>query len=575
MIRHAWGAISGGRFFTGWTLAASGVVAVVLLSPYAGLSGIGPHLAAIAASFVAWAILVVAALPAAAMERRIATPGGRGALVIAVLAGASITRPFLNDAVAWMLFDHVSTDGWSQRIATNALTWFTLLPLVAAVASWYAQSRDASERLRAAVSVFDDLGGQVDRYRVANAELLTETIAHLRGRRDALLAGHIDFDGVRAFADDVRADSHRLDARLRERIEGRDRPPAAAARVAPARATVLARISRSSAPLVAAVYFIASAPYTSIVGGWLLVLVAAAYLAISALCAGPGAKRVARGRTAAAHGAIVLAVWVCSGAGMAAMAAAVTQVDRILLLMPAVALPGLAAIVGLAGDALSRAREDSRILTEKLADASEGAAARTARARAPLSRAVRLLHDRVQSRCVIFAAKADERVPTTEEVAEFRRQTDAAFAGILDPGAEASDADGQEGLDGLLAAWAGVLDVEVSVDGGAAAALQSPPVTAQVVAVVGEGFLNAVKHSATRAMALAVRTAADECGLVVAVTSRGVLGTGPAGIGLAPFGDRARLRQVGEDVVLEVWIPLHGSVWNGSAPESFAARSVG
>jgi signal transduction histidine kinase len=71
---------------------------------------------------------------------------------------------------------------------------------------------------------------------------------------------------------------------------------------------------------------------------------------------------------------------------------------------------------------------------------------------------------------------------------------------------------------------------------------------------VGEGFVNAVKHSAARTVRLSVTGGPGA--VTVAVSSPGQLGAvRTPGLGLASFGDRARLRQDGEDVVLEVIVP--------------------
>lgn len=543
-----WEAVSSGRFFSGWTALTSVIVAVGVLSPINELHSVGPYVAAMVASLVAWLLLVVAVVPAAWAERRLRSAAARGAVVIAALVAVSITRPFLNDAVAAILFDHPYTAGWLQRIATNAFTWLTLLPLVALAASRYAAARESAERLAAALGVFDELRARVSRYAAHNAELLDVVVSDVRQRRDALLAGTVDFDAVRAFADHVRAVSHRLDERLGTPLHAGDEgeePSVAAARV-----PFFARLARPNAVLVLALYIVASLPYSFAVGGVPLVLAALGVLLLFSIVADTVIRWAVRGRSPVVRGVIVLVTWIAVGIAMFGAGSLLTGADTAVLVIPLVTIPALAVVVGLTVDALHRARELSRSLTELLARTSTLATVQTARAREPLWRAVDLLHDRVQSRCVIFAARVDERPPTADEVEAFRAETDQAFSEILcgEGPAEAAD------LDGILATWSGILDVQAEVDPIAAATLQRPEVAAEVVAVVSEGFVNAVKHSGAREVRLAVETSADETYLTVSVRSLGILHVlgRAAGLGLASFGGRARLRQDGDDVVLEV-----------------------
>jgi len=550
---HWWEAVSGGRFFSLWTLLASGVVAVLILSPYTDLDGVGEHVAAMVASLLAWAIIVAFVLPAAVAERRLSRPGARAALVIGTLLAVSIARPFLNDAIASLLFAHPWTGDWLQRVATNALSWFTVLPLVAVSAAWYADAKEAAGRLASALAVFDDLRARVIRYGQQNAALLTDAVSDVRCRRDAMLAGTIDFDAVRAFADDVRAASHRLDDRLRSRLDGVVDGGTAEVTRSPS-VSFLVRLARPNPVLVAVLYFLASTPYTFAQGG--VPLVAAAFAILLGLAFGVDflIRTASRGRSPLLRGVVVLVSWVGAGAGIFVAGAALTTVDTIVLIIPLVTVPALAVVVALTADAVERTRGQGRTLTHLLAHTAAVATAQTAQAREPLWRAVDLLHDRVQSRCVIFAARVDERPPTPEEVRRFRIETEAAFAEILVGASEHAEV---TDLDGLLATWSGILDVRADIDPAAVVALQNPNVAAAVGAVVSEGFVNAVKHSAARAAHLSVTTDIAETFLTVAITSSGTLrSTGITGLGLASFGGNAHLRQDGDHVVLEVIVPI-------------------
>ncbi len=326
------------------------------------------YLTAMLAALVAWSVAVVAALPLALAERRLKRRAARGALVLGTLLVVSIGRPFLNDAVASVLFGHDSTEAWLQRIATNGLIWFTLLPIVAATAAWYADSRSSANRLAAALAVFDDLRHRIARYGQDNSALLGEAVAQLRGRRDALLDEYVDFDAVRGFADEVRATSHRLDERLQAPLDHRSGYALPTSRDRGGIVSPFALLARPPAALIAVVYFAASAPYTYVVGGWPLALAALAMLAVLALAADLASRVLGAGRDPGAHGAIVMACWIAVGIVMTAAGMLLTSVDLIVLLVPLIALPGLAAVVAFGAGALQRTREDSHTLTQLFGD---------------------------------------------------------------------------------------------------------------------------------------------------------------------------------------------------------------
>lgn len=550
-----WSAVSGGRFFTWWTLVASGLAAVFLLSPIAGPLSPTETTAAMFTSLLTWVVIVLVVLPVAVVERRLQRPAARGALVVAVLVTVSLLRPFLNDATGGMLFGLVSEAHWAQRIATNALIWFTLLPLVAAAANVYEESRRSSTRLSAALSVFEDLQRRIADYGDENARLLTEEIRRLRRQRDEMLERAVDFDAVRAFADDVRATSHRLDERLQTPIDHRPGYAVSAGeRPRPRAGSFLAQLGRPPAALVLVVYFLASAPYTVMVGGWPLLLASASLLIAFGVIADLIARWAEARATPPVAGAVFLIVWTAAGAGMSAGGAALTSIAAMVLLVPLLSIPGLALICAIGVGAMNRAESDRQSLSQLLTATSSLVTSQTARARDPLWRGVDLLHDRVQSTCVIFAARADERQPTPQERDRFRRDTDFAFDEIL-AGASAAPLGGDD-IDGLLATWSEVLDVRAEIDPLAVAALQAPAVAAAVGNIISEGFVNAVKHSSARTARVRVTSAPDGSAVSVAIVSPGTLRPQRVrGLGLSAFDDRARLTQVGRDVVLEVAVP--------------------
>jgi len=563
VVFYWWQALSSGRFFSRWTVLAFGIVSIVVLSPVAGLKGLEAHLGAMAASFLAWVLLVVALSPVAFAERRIRSRVVRGVLVIVALLAASFARPFLNDVIANSVFGHEVTGTWIQRVATNTLTWFTLLPLVAAATQWYGQARRSAARLSSALAVFDDLRHRISRYSHENTQLLDEAIEGLRGRREALLGGQIDFDAVRRFAEEVRETSHRLDERLGVALDYRTGYAVQASPSTPPEPW-LARLSPPPALLVVALYFVASIPYTYVAGGRLLLAAALALLLVLGLIADAVIRALSRGRSAAAQGAVIVATWTIVGLIMTAAGMMARAGDGPVLAVPLLVIPALAVVIAFGMDALRRSRADGDALTSLLTSTSSLATARIARAREPLWRAVDLLHDRVQSRCVIFAARVDENEPSPAEIERFRAETDDAFGAIL-AGSSPYLHESRD-LDGLLATWAGVLDVRAEIDAPAAIALQSADVSASVVAAVGEGLINAVKHSSAREARVTITTADDGSSLTVEIASAGSLGRGATGLGLASLGGRAQLLQVGDEVVLRVLVPLSEGALAGDAP---------
>jgi len=95
--------------------------------------------------------------------------------------------------------------------------------------------------------------------------------------------------------------------------------------------------------------------------------------------------------------------------------------------------------------------------------------------------------------------------------------------------------------------------------------MTDPLVSVQVVAVVAEGLVNAVKHAAERTAVIEVH-GDDDGALTVRVRSPGQLHIDPArsGLGIAALGPAARVFQRGDEVVLEASVRAPGAPDVGS-----------
>jgi hypothetical protein len=584
-LRAWWAAVSSGRFLTAWSAVISGVIACTVLGPYMGDDAPTDVAAGLVSAAVSWLVLVVLLLPVAWAERRMPQRTARGVLVLGALLAASAVRPFLNDAVLWLLFDEPSTGVFASRVATNVLSWLVLLSLIGMVSSRYEMLAETRHRLRDAVAVLSGTEGGVCRLDVETTRVLEVGVASLRESRERMLAGHLDFDAASGFAADVRSLSHSVYALMHAPVTagggaGEDSAGASAGaagstagdsvkasrRAGQARAprgprNLLLRVRPPLWGIVAALYSIVSVPFLlQSAGPWLLAVAVAVQFAVG-LTADDITRRQLRIRSRARRVAAMVAVWAPAGVVVAAVGWMIVPSIGLALPIPVVAFPLLAVICGMAADAQHRSEVETRRLTVALRAAPPQLAERIARTRERLSRAADLLHGRVQGRCVIFAAHLDEHEATDEVIARFRDGTEEAFAAVL--AVEAPDA-GAETIDGLLETWAPVVTVTGEIDPAASEALADTTVSRRVTEVVNEGLVNAVKHSTARSASLGIDAVGDA--LRVRLVTRGELAAGVAsdGHGLASIG--GHLMQQGRDVVLEAVVTARRQV--GSLQES-------
>lgn len=547
--------MSGGRFFSSWSAVVAVVVAITVLAPYSAARTLPQVLAAQFSALIVIVALIVALIPLVRAERRLTRRAGRGILVVSVLVTVSVVRPLLND-VAVGAFGLPPSSGLLDRIVTNLVAWVALLSLVAVSEQRYASSRQAARRLAEALQALTDEQRRIVRFERENEDLLRREVAGVRASLASLLASPLDFDRVRAFSEEVRGASHRLEDRSRTDLADIPLEPEPTAAGAQARRHVLERLRPPPMLFIGPLFLLGTVPFALRTGG--LALLAATALAVLGVtaCADLATRRLGRRRGARARGGIFVGVWAAAGVALTAIAVVVIGGAGLVALIPLVAAPGLAVASAICTDAIHCARVEERRLSRVLRDLALSTALRSARAREPLRRAVDLLHGRVQGTSVILAARVDEELATADDVAAFRRSVDHALDEVL--GAAAVDGEGPLDLAQTIAVWGRVLDVEARVDEIAADALHEPLVSMRVAAVVAEGLVNAVKHATARTARIEVAAGTDGR-LLVHVVTRGRLRAAferDGGRGIAGLGPSARIFERGDDVVLEARVEV-------------------
>ncbi|QCR41309.1 hypothetical protein C1N74_13380 [Microbacterium sp. SGAir0570] len=536
-----WSAVSGGGFYTRWSAAVSLLVAGIFSVPSVGGVGIEAYLRGAAVAALGWAVLAALLVPVAVAERRMSSRAGRGALVLGALLVVATMRSFVNDAISSALFGIVPSGPMPSRIATNLVTAVALLSIVAVITSRHAASRAAADRLRAALARVASAEARRQRIAAEAREALVSGIAMLRRSRERMLDGPVDFEAVRAFSEDVRGLSHRVDRLLRSYDDdGPLEPPLPDDADAPLSMRLVAPPWLS----VALLYALACFPYAVAAGGAGVGLAGLVGGILVDLVAGVAVRRWARPPRPAAF----VAVWTAAGAGMSVVTYLFLPRIGVLGLVPVLAVPVVAVLVGLCRDALSRAGADERRAAGGLAEVAREAA--EVDESAPVRRGVDVLHGRAQGACVVFAARVDERAPTPDEVADFRSRTEAAFRAILHAGSDERMPPG-ESLDRLIEAWAPAVAVTQRIDDAVRMRLRDPETAERVVSVVTEALVNAVKHSGARRAQVVARVTGSGS-LLLRVASPGRLAPRP-GRGLGTIG--RRVFQDGGDVVLETVLP--------------------
>ena len=556
-----WSAASSGRFFTWWSAAASFAVASIILVPVQDGGGAAAYGRSVVAAAIGWMILAFPVAGVAMLERRLSGALARGVLIMITLVAISVARTFVNSAVLSAMFGDVSTGPIVTRILTNLFAAFALFPVVAIITEGRRRTRAIAERLTAALDRLDAATAvAADRAREATA-FVTRIEREVRAGRDATLAGTVDFDTVRAFSERVRSASHALE----EQAASAERAPS----VADVGAHVLAADTPSAVTLPPArrralrlaptpflwagiLYAVLCVPFVvSLSGNILGATVATAAIIVIDLVANAVLRTLPQRVLPAAF----IIVWLLAGAGAAAIAHLLLPEHGPLMYVPAVALPAVAIVLALALDARRSVREEEERSTRELAKAAADFAVESARAPEQLRHAASMLHGRIQGRCVIFAALADEHPPTADDIARFRDETDTALDELL----PAHDTPPSGGFDRMLAGWRPLMDLDTRIADAAASAIADAGDGSVFTEVVNEALVNAVKHSGARAARIEI-TMGDSDEMFVRVAAPGRLPR--AVMQTRSFTGRTLLFQDGDDVVLEAAVPATGATVN-------------
>lgn len=508
-------AAGSGRFFTLWSALASFIVAVFLLIPVVREGGAEGYLhGAIAAAF-AWVILAVPVLLVAAAERRLTERSHRGILVTATLLALGVARPFVNEAALRGLFAQYSDGDTITRVATNLVVIVLLFSLVAIITTQAQRSRRIAERLAVALGRLDRAAAQLASDQPAAVGVVHGVVTDLRASRDRLLESAPDFASVREYSELVRAASHRLEELAAAPVSY---PAGGPRELDPA---TRPGIHLEPTPLlwVGVAYVIVCLPFVLSTGDVLTLVVAGLSILLLDLAVG-GLLRALTGLPMHLRSVAFVAAWIVAGLIAVVIGVALLPEVGLLVFVPLGGLPLCAIVMALAIDSRRRARDQEIASTAALARATHDLADRAAWARRPLSHAAAALHGRVQGRCVLFAALADEATPTPDDVERFRTETDKAFDDVLDPDAGA-EPQRVGALSRVLSGWEALMELDTRIDDDVLALAEESTSAPLIADIVNEALVNAVKHSGARAAR--IRISGDDGAVRVHVVSPGEL----------------------------------------------------
>ncbi|MDJ1114507.1 hypothetical protein [Microbacterium dauci] len=571
-----WDAVTSGAFFSRTSLLLSLLIAMTVMAPFQHFDSSDDYLSVLLVGFLGWALLAIALLPAAFAERRLRDRRARVLVVLGAIVAASVARPFLNELLFAVFYGMPPIlDDWAARVTSNIVFWVAGLSVIAMTVRSIELTRGTRGRLNAAVATLTRGRQRLARFENDNRVALDELIGELRIKREALLAGTIDFPAVRAYSEVVRSASHRLEERANLNLNLIDakQPPTPEPI---GESSALAMLRPPPVGMVGVVFLAGGLPYTNGVGGLQTAVTALLVALPLTLAADLVTRLLARRQPPTVRGSVIVATWTVAGILMTVLAHLLVDAEDPSKLVPLFSMPLLAIALAACTDAIARAAISSRRLEAVLGLVARTLTSKTAEARRPLRNAAHVLHGRVQGRCVMLAAYADEWELTDAEIDGFRSDTDAAFDSVLWFEAEA-DSLGREGLvqsnhedvAELVATWGGVLDVSSEISEEAADVLIDPALSHRVATVVNEGFVNAVKHSEAKAVWLSIDR--EGSALLVRTWSIGVIERAPvvepSSRGVSLLGEGARIFQRGDEVVLEVPVPL-------AAEPTFSAPAI-
>ncbi|MBB2976401.1 hypothetical protein FHX49_001975 [Microbacterium endophyticum] len=551
-------ALTSRRFYTGWSALVSFVFASTVFGAYLGPTTLNEYGRGFIVSAVTWSILAICVVPFALLQRRLESPLLRTTITVGTLIAASLVRAPLNDALSSLITPDVANAGhWTQRGLLNLLVWTIVLTMVAVATTSYEASSAMARRLASGLNAMRAADQEVDQFAAEVTEATNTARRELLGAIDAVgdpRYGEVDFERVKKLSEAIRSQSHLLESFATQRLRSPRELVTAARSYRVPRRTVLARVATPPIMLVGGVYGVATAAYTLYflgreAGIFLLAIVFSVSFLVDLLC------RLGRNKLSARRrGALVVCAWIACGAVIAAVTTALPTAPVVAPLIPLLGIPVVAAIAALCTDSFAELRIQEKLLTQSLSGYRGSAGARTSEIRAALHRVSERLHGRAQGRCVMFAATLDERSALPQEVSDFQSEVRLAVETAFDESPGVRDV---ARLDDLISTWSHVLSIDAAIEREADVAMRDPLVSQNVVEIVTEAFVNAIKHSDARTARVAATVAADSPStLQVDVSTPGVIQhRGPQGRGLLNISVPTRLFERDGWVVLEARVP--------------------
>lgn len=547
--QECWRALTSGHLLSWHTALVAIVISATVVVPIVRNESSIEYVDAVISSTLTALILIIPMVAVAAAEHRLRRASQRVALLAAAWLSLSFARPFVTDAVLLGLFGEVTVTSTASRIVTN-LVWIGLtLVLVGTITTSHRRMRRATARLATALDTMRDATRRMARERELALAAIRDVVSSIRRARDQLLAQpDIDFDAVSAFAQLVRAHSHDFE-------HAAHRPASLAPTGTPpprlAMPPLLHQLRATPASTVGMMCVLVLLPFSITIGPpWASIALGVVILLLD-VAAGYALRRLPASHPAVAGIAFIVA-WVLVGIAISASAFALNPAAASINLAPLVGIPVAALTVAIAIDASRRARERKHAETVNLAIATRAFAEQIAHSRAPERHAASTLHGRVQGRCVILAAHADEHTLTPDDIEHFRADTDQALDDLTDPQrivAPPYDAR----LSALLAGWSPIIDIDLDTDDGAPPSLLDPQVAALANEVIDEALINAVKHSGARTARITIQST-GHAQIIVSVAAPGRLS-----LPVMPtrrFAQSTSLFQSGDDVVLQASIAV-------------------
>ncbi|MBA8817467.1 hypothetical protein FHX48_002572 [Microbacterium halimionae] len=559
-------ALTSRKFYTGWSALVSFIFASTVFGAYLGTTTLNDYARGFVVSALTWAILATFVLPFALLQRRLASARLRVTVTIVTLVAISLVRAQLNDALSmWITPDVPEAGHWILRAAVNLIIWTIVLTMVAVATTSYDVSTAMARRLASGLSAMRAADREVDQFATEAADATDTARRELHAAIDALSDpqhGEVDFERIKSLSEEIRVQSHLLDALASRRLRSPRELVSAARSYRVPRRAILARFSPPPTMLVGGTYALSTAAYTIYFLGrepglGILALVVVGSFLVDIL------SRVRQHSVSPRRrGAVVVASWISFGAVIAAATTAVPSAPLVAPLIPLLGVPVVAAITALCTDAFEQMRIQENLLTQSLSEYRGSAGARTSEIRGALHRVSEGLHGRAQGRCVMFAAALDERPALPSELAEFQSEAHAAVETSFGESPHPCHGDR---LEDLISTWSHVLTIDSAIALEADLAMRDPAVSQNVVEIVTEAFVNAIKHSDARAARVAV-TLVNESPptLQLHVSTPGVIRLrGSHGRGLANIRVPTRLFERDGWVVLEAQVPCPQTALGG------------